>query len=328
MNDSIFGITPVLTGVEAATVLRSFSTLWNLNYGQQIGSLTDDLNLCRRFFDPLARGHTLRNRLSSLGSAPPGLAKELGDYKPPLIYDAGDQTFIIGVEGRLLIAMLSEEDLSDAVIVFSASRIAQAEHTALQIYRDWSTARLSQVIDLRNGRGREVMQAIAVGITLALLVNRSDSPDRAVESQGRETEYGADLNEAVFNGAESFATIISGSRRGRSVDEQKLKGGYGITEARRRLAHRIVLAPSVETGTPRVYIPSEFRNDVVTFLARDLARRPSLNTAQLGVAFDALVSALRANAGSLAHKSRTFEMASDTLDLRDELLEAFDEARQ
>ncbi|WP_432956131.1 hypothetical protein [Micromonospora haikouensis] len=328
MEESIFGVATVLTSSEATAILKTLSSLWQSTYGGQVGPLPDDLVLCKRFFDPLARGQTLRERLAALPSVPLSQAKQFDVLDPPLVHRVGGDTFLIGVEGRLMIEMLSEENLSDPVIVFAETRIAKAEHDALQIYRRWSTARLQQVIDLRSGRGREVMQAIAVGLTLALLVNRSDSPDRAVASQGRGTESGVDLNEAVFKGAEGFAAIISGSRRGRSIEEQKLKGGYGITEARRRLAHRMVLSKGGAKGEPRIYIPSEFRDEVVEFIARDLARRPSLDRGRLILAFDSLVSALRASAGSLAHRSMIFERASDTLDLRDDLLNAFNRASE
>jgi hypothetical protein len=327
METLAFGVPNILASSEAKTLHKSLSALWELTYGSKPAALSNDVQLCRRFFDPLARGQTLRERLSSLITTPPALLRTLKEFGPPLIYDAGAGTLLLGLEGRLLIDALDRRLGDRSVVVISDPEIAQMEHVALQMYRQWATARLTQVIDLRDGRGREVMQAVAVGVALALLVNRSDTPDRAVLSQGRETLDGKDVNRAVFAGAEEFATIISGGRRGRSADEQKLKGGYGLSEARRRLAHRLTMVRREAQGHQAFYIPNQFRSEVIAFLGRDLARRPTLSGPNLEMAFDSLVSAFRAKAESLAHRSMVFERAGDTLDLRDELLEAFEMAR-
>ncbi|MCL7457392.1 hypothetical protein M8I35_09380 [Micromonospora sp. MSM11] len=220
-----------------------------------------------------------------------------------------------------MIEILEEESgADDDLVVISPTRVAEAERKALERYRSWSTAKLNQVIDLRSGRGKEVMQAIAVGVVLALLVNRSDSPDKAVVQPDPKSAEGELIDSAVYAGAERFAKVITGSD-GRSVGEQRLKGGYGLSEARRRLTPK--LAITKKNGQVLLYIPTAYRSEVVEFVGRDLARRSALTEEKLALAFDQLTVAFRAKSGNLAHQSMVFERPADTRDLRQSLLAAF-----
>lgn len=322
----VFGVPAVLTGQESTTLMRDLIELWQLTYGKRPGQIDDDLEGCRRFFDPVARGHTLRERLSNLPQTPAELRRLT--YGEPLLINAGNKTVIIGVEGRLMIALLERQDFGKGHLVFSAVDISAVEQKALQVYRQWSRGRLNQVIALQNGQGTEVLQAISVGLVIALLANRSDSPARAVIRWDHSTAEGEQIDRAIHAGAERFASVISGSRGGRSTGEQRLKGGYALSEARRRLAHRLVVKPDDRSGGELLYVPAEHRDEVTRFLANDLARRPSLSEEKLASAFDQLVNEFRSISGQLAHRSMVFERAADTRILRQQLIEAFALARQ
>ncbi|MER5264418.1 hypothetical protein ABTZ99_20330 [Actinosynnema sp. NPDC002837] len=322
----VFGVPTVLTGQESATLMRGLIELWRLTYGKSPGRIEEDLEGCRRFFDPVARGHTLRERLSNLPQTPAELRRM--PYGEPLLVDAGDKTLIIGVEGRLIIALLERQDLSKGHLVFPSTEVSSVEKKALQVYRGWSRGRLNQVIALQSGRGTEVLQAISVGLVIALLANRSDSPARAVIRWDHYTPEGEQIDKAIHAGAERFASVISGSRGGRSAGEQRLKGGYALSEARRRLAHRLAVEHDNRSEGERLYVPAEHRDEVIRFLANDLARRPSLSQEKLALAFDQLVSEFRSIAGQLAHRSMVFERAADTQTLKQHLIEIFSSARQ
>ena len=322
----VFGVPAVLTGNECAALIRDLTELWRLTYGQAPGDVNDDLQLCRRLFDPLARGQTLRDRLGQLQRTPSHLVRNSHLLGEPLVLDAGEQTLIVGIEARLLLDLLQKHDMGDHVVIGQAD-VAAAEHRALSIYRSWTMGRLNQVIALRSGRGKEVMQAISVGLVLALLVNRSDTSDRAVAQLDHATTDGKQVDDAIHAGAERFAEMVSRTRGSRSANEQKLKSGYPLTEARRRLAHRLIVVPVPQDKGARLYVPAQYRNEVVEFLGRDLARRATLTETTLGEAFDQLVSAFRAAAGRLAERSMVFDRSADTRTLRQDLLMAFTEAR-
>ena len=140
--------------------------------------------------------------------------------------------------------------------------------------------KLSDAIALRTGRGREVLQATSVGIVLALLVNRADCPDRAVMRPG--DGPGHPIDEALHSAAVAFADAIT-TGRARSSDSRRLHGGYILSEARRRLADKIAAIPDA------VYIRPGSVDEVIAFLAGDLARRETLTTEQLSNGFDRLV---------------------------------------
>ena len=318
----IFGVPAVLGTRERVSLLADLTVLWRATYGREPGNIDKDLNECRRFFDPLTRGHTLRERLAKLAPAPPDVAIRLGQYGEPLVVSAGDGILLIGVEARLTIALLTSLQDQRVGAVISHGAAAEAEHRALDTYRRWGLGRLRQVIDLRSGAGKEVMQAVAVGLVLALLINRSDCPERAVMQWDSTTADGKDVDEAIYIGAEKFAEALT-ARSGRSSGEQRLKGGYALTEARRRLAHRVVLVDDPASSGVRIYVPAKYRDEVIEFLARDLARRAKLTSATLEMAFDRLVTAFRTSARALAYRSMVFERPADTDDLKRKLLSAF-----
>ncbi|MEO3790409.1 hypothetical protein ABGB14_09355 [Nonomuraea sp. B10E15] len=210
-------------------------------------------------------------------------------------------------------------------IALSDSTIESAERKALSIYRQWALHRLTQVIELRSGRGKEPLQPVSVGLVLALLVNRSTTMERAVIQRHHDTQDGKDVDWAIHAGAEAFASTIGISRRGRSSGEQKLKGGWPLTEARRRLAHRLLVEPG-EPGEKLIFVPEIAVNDVIALLGAELARRPiSENT--LKQAYDDLVAAFKASTHALAYRSMVFDRKAETSDLKQRLLESFTQAR-
>lgn len=322
----IFGVPAILTSSETASLQRDLTLLWRTIYGQAPDALQADLDRTRLFFDPLARGHTLRDRLSRLEPLPSEVTSRLEKYGEPLVVVAGAGVLLAGVEARLILALLADASPERPYMVLSEESASWAERTAMTLYRTRNLTRLKQVIDLRAGAGAEVMQAVAVGLVLALLINRSDSPERSVTQWDRGTPTDKDVDIALYSSAERFAEIISG-RRGRSSTEHRLKGGYALTEARRRLAHRLAVTPDSHTGGALLYVREEYRDEIIRFLARDLARRSALTSKTLEDGFDQLVTEFRSSARTLAYRSMVFEQPGTTLELRRELLHLFAEAR-
>ncbi|MFZ3557630.1 hypothetical protein [Streptomyces sp. BH055] len=323
----VFGIPAILTGDECVALIRDLTQLWHLSYGKTPGMLEADLIMCKRFFDPVARGHSLRDRLSKLPPTPTDLLRRANQYGEPLVTQAGDNVALVGVEARLMLDLLEEQYAGDDHLVLTQADVASVERRAMELYRSWSMARLNQVVALRRGQGSEVMQAIAVGVVIALLVNRSDTEERAVVRWHHSTANGQQVDSAIFAGAEAFAAEVSRNRSGRAAGEQRLKGGYALSEARRRLADQLVVAPNGKDGGELLFIPARHRNEVVEFLGRDLARRPRLTLPILSSAFDALVGAYRGAAGQLAHRGMVFERSTDTRSLKEKLLREFSSAQ-
>ncbi|MER6416518.1 hypothetical protein [Streptomyces humidus] len=319
---TVFGIPAVLTGPEISVIAEDLTALWKLTYGSPPKDLESDLELCRKFFDPLTRGGTLRERLASLEKTPMKIRR--ASYTRPLVIDVGSDSCIVGVEARLFLDLLQEVAEED-YFVLSPSSIAVMEGRALDKYREWSTARLNQVVALRSGKAIEVMQAISVGLVIALLVNRSDAPERAMPKLSMDSPEGRRLNSAIYSGAERFAEMVMRNKSSRSAGERSLKGGYGLSEARRRLAHRLVT--DKRSGGEFVHVSPEHKEEVILYLAADLARRSSLTEDSLAGAFDALILGFRETGDALAHGSLIFERPADTRRLKTQFISAFAEAR-
>jgi hypothetical protein len=245
---------------------------------------------------------------------------------PPLVTEIGDGKHLVGIEARLLLAAIDDQfDPSATLVSIPLSSIAELERIAADRYREWATSRLKEVIALRRGIGREVLQAISVGMVLVLLVNRSTSPERAQIDRGGRL---SSIDNSLYLAAEAFAETIT-TGRGRSSTEKKLKGGYALSEAKRRLAERLVVEPlKPRKGESRtIYLAEGAEHDVVGFLAHDLARRPGMEVKTLSLAFDRLVSEFRRQTESLATHAGVHERAGETARLRKELLTAFEKAR-
>lgn len=327
----VFGIPLTLTAAEASQLRALLSEVWELTYGEAPGEMEQDLGRCRDFFDPTVRGFKLRERIAALPEASTRTRTAALRLPGQIVTDAGDGRLIAGVEARLVLGLLEYGYRRQAgghwVLPTAAARAA--ENRALKAYRAWSVRRLSDVIALRAGQGREVLQATSIGLVLALLVNRVDSSDRAVMRPGEGA--GHPVDGALHSAALAFAdTITTGRKRSRdeigmtrSLDEQRLLGGYMLSEARRRLADKMSGYPDA------VYIRPDAVGEVIRFLAGELARREKHLTAdQLSDAFAQLVEVFRGNARDLAAYNAIFESPAGTRALREELLAAFAAARK
>ena len=315
---TLFGLPASLTAQEAAALARVLGALWLNTYGRPSGDLAVDLDVCRRFFDPVARGGRLRESLAALPPAPAIPPSVRQWIKEPLVVSVDSARRIVGPEARIILDLLAVRDLSSTV-TWTNREITGAYLASTSIYRSWSRQRLDQVIALRTGQAKEVMQAIAVGFVLALLVNRSTAPERAL----RVTDIDRPVDEidgAVFAAADVFAHHISGRNR-RSQAQHRIKGGYGATEAGRRLGEMLV------RDSHGVYVAPGRTSEVVAVLAKDLARRKQLTSERLAGGLDDLVATYRQSFARMALKSPSHERAADTRALLADFLDAFERAR-
>lgn len=317
-DGALFGLPKSLTAKEATALACILSALWVNTYGQPIGDLVEDLAVCHRLFDPVARGGRLRDMLAGLPPAPSAPSSVRKWMTEPLVVRVDGVRQIVGLEARVILDLLTARDLSTTV-TWTDREITAAHRAVADVYRTWSRQRLDQVIALRTGRAKEVMQAIAVGFVLALLVNRSTAPERALQVVNID-KPDDHVDGAVFAAAEAFALRVSG-RNDRSQAQYRLKGGYGVSEARRRLGEMLV-----RDGNG-VYVAPSRSDAVVTLLAEDLARRARLTPEGLAFGFDDLVEAYRRSFVRMALKSPSHERAADTRALRVRVLEAFEQAR-
>lgn len=318
-NDAaLFGLPASLAAQESAALARVLNALWANTYGQPVADFADDLDVCHRLFDPVARGSRLRENLATLPPAPPTPASVSQWLREPLVVSVDASRRIVGLEARIVLALLAPRDLS-LTVTWTEQEIIEAYQISTSVYRSWSRQRLDQVIALRTGRAKEVMQAIAVGFVIALLVNRSTAPERALQVADIDRPDD-EIDGAVFAAADAFARHISGRNR-RSEAQHRLKGGYGATEASRRLGEMLV------RDSRGVYIAPGRSDEVVAVLANDLARRPRLTSESLTAGLDDLVATYRQSFARMALKSPSHERAADTRALVAQVIDAFERAR-
>ena len=158
------------------------------------------------------------------------------------------------------------------------------------------------------------MLPVAAAVVLLLLVNRSTSRDRAIDQGGRDPELRELIDSAFAPAMKVFAETVTGEpfkERDRGFGGLSLYQGYALTEARRRLAQHMRL----EDGL--LWIPEEYEDQVLAFVARDLKRRT--NGDRVLTAFDMLVDEYLATLPRVANLEFAHERPAHTAHLRREL---------
>jgi hypothetical protein len=311
-----------MPAADAHAVLAYLKRLWLDAYSDPVSDdLDSDLDKCARFFNPLLRGQTLRDRLSRLPDSPappPGISFAIG-Y--PLVVEIGARHRLVGVEARLVIELLSVATFNAAYLSVSDADLLRLADLAASRYRGWASQRLEQVTALRSGAGAETLQAKSAGLVLGLLINRSTDRNRAARpNEGAAAPQG--IEKAIFAAAEAFAARIA-ERNERSAREDRFKGGYAVTEARRRLRDLHIEQAAGDAAGPLYFLSPGSEAGVVTSLAAELARRPKLTEPALDKAFAALVGAYREELSRSAWLGGFYERPAETESIRRQLLAAF-----
>jgi hypothetical protein len=293
-------------------------TLWILTMGGPTTELPSDLAALHRWFDPVAQGNRLRRDLATLPPPP----QEWRDPGPPWTCAASGPRRLVTPEGRCLLHLMDEVG-NDSLILVDTTR--PIELLLLQTYREWNRHRLDSVVALLDGDNKP-LQISAAGVVLALLVNRCTSRERALTRFADGSAKNV-VDEAFFDAVSAFATSLSPQRRGTRAGAT-LISGWMLYEAARRIGDGLVIVDARGGKDGAVWIEDGATDHVLSVVARDLARghRSKVTGPSLGVAFDALVDALRDRMPKLAGYRLAHERPVATAQLRQALLAAFDRA--
>lgn len=308
-----FGVAVALPREDAVRLARTLTSAWEAVADRPTGDLVRDWSfLVERYFDPIAQGGRLRRELDDVRA----VVEEAPYLSDLLVIPIGDDHGLITLEGRAVLqlvrAALAQE--GQEVILPDDARWA-LEHKLLDLYRETSRHRLESVLSLRSGTAAPLLPP-AVATILLLLLNRSTSPDRAItrppDPAGRQH-----LDEALARPVLAFAYALAPGKR--KLEHISLYSGYPLTEARRRLSAQLSTDPA------RLFVRPNVDDDVIRFVARDLAKR-HLPEATIAEAFDRMVEAYRESASALAAFGVGHERPADTRRLRERLLALYREA--
>lgn len=308
---TLFGVPLALRRKDADLLLQALEKGWLSQTQGKPGDLGSDLDLLRPLFSPTAREQTLRRQLEDLA-----LAHVDAPFLGAMLAIRTADGMLVTPDGRIMIEVLTSVLKSDTdTVVIDSTLLSWATDQAYSFYRRQSLTRLERVLALRAGTD-EPLRYPSVGFVLFLLINRSTDRARALRRPDLEADRRA-LDEALEGPVQVFADALHGRGR-RRTEHFSLYGGYVITEARRRLGEHLSPDPAA------IYVLSGHEPAVLSFLARDLKRRSSLQHDQLEGAFDALVTSYRQSHPALAALGLAFERPSVTREVRDQLLRAFD----
>lgn len=333
-----FGLPSHLDRRTADTLLRDLTLLWQALFGAT-GPLGEDLERLRRWFDPVAQGERLRREIAILPAPPPLQGRVL----EPLVVAVGEGRMLITPEGRCALELLhrklevapaevpvagtgtpldSESAPGSASPGIALSDATDLERILLDVYRVWSRHRLDGVVRLLHGLDKP-LQVPAAGLVLALLVNRSTAPNRAMiryKSPARRQQ----VDQAFFGPVRAFTLRLAPKTRA-DPTKWRLVSGWMAGEARRRLSDAVVLERPSRDSDERLFIQEDRVGQVLDTVVRDLRRghRAPVDQELLAQAFDDLVEAYRASVPPLAAHGLVHERPGDTARLRADLLARF-----
>lgn len=309
--EATFGLTDRLPRSAAEQLHGVLIDLWGACHHRPPAGVRLDLELHRRFFDPVAQGKRLREALLTVESvALPGpLAKAQA-----IVVDS--ERTLITPEGRIALELLDRAlDMAGSHVAVDQRLAAHWERNLLDLYRDWGRHRLQSVVNLLGG-GDKPLQIPAIGAVLTLLINRSESPERAIKRFPPGTAR--DVIDGVFRScAHAFAQQLAPSTR-RAGDKERLISGWTLGEIARRMPD--ALHSSDEEG---VYVVGNRRRELIGLLVVELRRRSDIDEPLLDDAFDALTREFGRRAQELAGYGMLFERPTETARLRRMLLDAW-----
>ncbi len=287
--------------------------------GQEPAEIEQDLESCRRWFDPVAQGQRLRRDLAGLAALPP----DIDDPGPPLTFHISEGKRLVTPEGRCVLDLLQGAPDGE-VAVISDSLLLRYDRLLASLYRDWSRHRLQSVVDLLAGWTKP-LQIPAAGVVIALLVNRCTNEKRALTrfASGSTREV---VDRAFFTPVQAFADILAPSQR-RNRSNPRLVSGWMLYEARRRLGDGLVVVDARGGVDGKVWIQPHAEPHVIEVVTRDLVRghRARVTADRFAEAFDGLVLSLRRELPRLAGFGLVHERPIETANLRDRLIRSLED---
>lgn len=294
---------------DAERLSTAMADLWQSAVGP-VDDFEADLRRLKSLFDPVATGARLRRELLALAPAPP----TAGSLPAELALVIDDERVIPTPETRAAMEVLSVSDEGGGVVLLEEAAVFDAHAALLRLYREWGRHRLTSVIALMHGDERP-LQVPAIGVAVALLVNRNTAPERAL-TRFSDRDDRRMVDETFFPPADAFSARVAPSAR-RSEEKEQLIGGWRLHEVVRRAPEALVIEPD------RVYIAAGAEAALIDVLATALARRESLTVEALSGGLQALVAELRARLPRLETLGLTFERPHETHRVVERLIGAF-----
>ena len=312
-----FGLPPLIQRPKALILVTQIDQCWAAQSGSPMRDLPSDLHALETYFDPLARGGTIRDRITQL----PTLSPPPSELREPVFYRVGPAQGLITPEGRAARDLVDEALATDEDPVVLNETLADSLYRELLVwYRHLVFSRVNQVVDLLRGTGPR-LHPVPIAAILLLLVNRSTSSERAL-LRPADPRRQRDFDEALRAPLVAFAKeLVPGAPAGRGLNDISLSDGWVLPEARRRLGTALRLTPTDKAA----YLADEDR--ALTVVASELALRRDLTWPSISRAYLALCSTYDSVRSTLAAFGVAYERPDHTRDVLTSLEERWSEAR-
>ncbi len=281
----------------------------------RVVDLLADLNHCRAWFDPTAKGEKVRSAVAAVEPA----AVELPFSAELTVAGATSGARLVTPEALIVLFCL-ESGLSGSVnqsthriVRLPEPEAALGVEVLLDVYRSWSRRRYEDVVGLLTSEPSTLRPA-AAGLLLFLLINGNTSHDRALRrpKDPRDLEL---VSRTVHTVAATYAAALAGKPASERATD--LYRGWALGELRRRFG------PSLHTSFDEgIWLDPAAVPDAIERLGDDLARRRDRARSDVVAGLDAAFAEYAASRRALAGLGLAFERASATSSLRSSLIGA------
>jgi hypothetical protein len=279
---------------------------WYSQMGREPGPLADDLEALSDWFDPTKPGEKLRAAVDRIRPTEPGYRAVLAELVArDLLLEAGRDRYIVSPEGRGFIELypsVRQEPLETWVRPTPAL-VDSVDRAIHNVYRQWTSRKLQDVIGLLTGKSTQSMRPAASGLLVFLLVNRHTDPTRPLRKFQGDEFAGRLVTNAIAPFVAAFATPFG---RGSSDANNAVNvyRGWAYGELARRLGSAFQNLDDV------AYLTDE--DVALDRLVEEMAKRPPQQRKRIPEAFQAALTQLVQQRATLSGLGMAFDRPAHT----------------
>lgn len=318
LPSTLFELPLSFSKTELKAIILFIEDVWDSNYSRKMGKLSTDLDIMKAYFNPISTGSKLRDKISYV--------EEITTIVPDFSIKGisilvEDSKYILRPEGRIIYEFLKSEQKSDFIVISAKIQLATLS-MAYNLYKDWGSQRIMDVISILSGR--ESLQLQPIALLLWLLVNRCTEESRALRKSHLSDDYQKVIDESILACIVSFVSALSDLNDNKSDLKQfNIYSAWQLTEISRRLGNQRLI-----NNTKYTYLDNKHLDAIIKIIAMDLSKRSKLSIDTLNFALENMYATFVNFSTQLASFNFYHEQPSATRKLFTFLINEFRKQRE
>lgn len=283
-------------------IVRYLTRAWTNEHGTPPSDLDEDLDKLRPLFQSHVTGTRVREHVKSL--KPLRMSRP---FIPEVFFLAVDaDRGLVTPEGRALIEAAQDQTEPQA---------ASLVDTIAQFYGDSLRAWMAKSIETG------LVPLPSAGFAMFLLINGSVGQQRAMQFPSEKHEE-ADLATVIMDVASIFSTTLHGPAI-KAKERVQLRTSWVVSQAVRHLGNSMSRGSDRKTGLASIWVEEDHTNALLSDISVAIRARSRATHSDVEAAFDAAVAEYERGRVILGAWGISHERRRQTLQIREDFLEAF-----